>query len=94
MVTAPGCPARATISASRWCCLAFSTSCGMPVRLSMRESVSDTSTFTVPTSTGSSMAFSRWISWMMALTVAQKVSAVVTPWRRSSSRNTAATPRA
>ena len=30
MVTAPGCPACATIAASRACCLAFSTSCATP----------------------------------------------------------------
>jgi len=73
MVTDPGCPARATISASRWCCLAFSTSCGTPARFSMRDSVSDTSTDTVPTSTGSSMACSRCVSVMMAFSFSRLV---------------------
>ena len=52
IVTAPGWPAPATISASRWWYLAFSTLCGSPARWNMRDSVSDTSTLTVPTSTG------------------------------------------
>ena len=52
IVTAPGWPAPATISASRWWYFAFSTLCWMPARLNMRDSVSDTSTLTVPTSTG------------------------------------------
>ena len=59
IVTAPGWPARATISASRWWYFAFSTLCGMPARLSMRDSVSDTSTLTVPTSTGKPSSCSR-----------------------------------
>ena len=52
IVTAPGWPAPATISASRWWYFAFSTLCVKPARLNMRDSVSDTSTLTVPTSTG------------------------------------------
>src|SRR2546430_13085899 len=52
IVMAPGCPACATISASRWWYLAFKTSCRKPRRLSMRDSVSETSTLTVPTRIG------------------------------------------
>ncbi len=49
----PGWPASETISASFWWCLALSTECRMPRRVSIRDNVSDTSTETVPTSTGS-----------------------------------------
>ena len=55
-------PARATISASCWWYFAFSTECVMPRRLSMRDSVSDTSTEMVPTSTGWPRLWSRSIS--------------------------------
>ena len=48
IVIEPFCPAPATISASRWWYLAFSTSCLRPRRLSCRDSVSETSTVTVP----------------------------------------------
>ena len=52
-VTAPLWPASATIFASLSCCLAFSTVCGMPLRLQQApESSSDFSTETVPTRTG------------------------------------------
>ena len=51
-VTASSLPACVTISASRSCCFAFSTSCGMPFFCSSRESFSDFSTEIVPTSTG------------------------------------------
>ena len=67
IVTAPGRPASATTSDSLLCCFAFSTLCVMPRRLSIRDSVSDTSTFVVPTSTGSSILWSRSISSMIAL---------------------------
>ncbi len=45
-------PAWVTIMASRVCCLALSTSWGMPRWLSWRERYSLFSTLTVPTSTG------------------------------------------
>ena len=51
-VTAPGRPACATITASRSCCLAFSTWQVIPRRFSMSLSSSDFSMDTVPTSTG------------------------------------------
>jgi hypothetical protein len=51
-VTAWSRPAWVTISASRVCCLALSTSWGTPRLVSMRESFSDFSTEMVPTSTG------------------------------------------
>src|SRR6266536_3330702 len=41
IVMAPGCPACATISASRWWYLAFKTSCRKPRRLSMLDLVED-----------------------------------------------------
>ena len=52
IVTAPGWPASAMISASDWCCLAFRTLCGMPLAVRSLWSVSETSTETVPTRTG------------------------------------------
>ena len=52
MVTAPSLPAWATISASRSCCLAFSTLCCTPRFFSSAESASLFSMLTVPTSTG------------------------------------------
>ncbi len=55
-VTAPLRPAWATIAASRSWYLAFSTSCGMPLRLSILETSSDFSTLIVPTRTG-------WPAW-------------------------------
>jgi len=51
-VTAWSRPAWATIRASRVCCLAFRTSWAMPLRSSMRESISDFSTEAVPTRMG------------------------------------------
>ena len=51
-VTAPIVPARATIAASRSCCFAFNTSCGIPRLRSWAETSSDFSTETVPTKTG------------------------------------------
>ena len=51
-VTPPLRPAWATIVASRSWYFAFSTSCGTPWRLSIRETSSDFSTLTVPTRTG------------------------------------------
>ena len=52
IVTAPGWPAPATISASRWWYFAFSTLCCSPARLNSFASVSDASTLVVPMSTG------------------------------------------
>ena len=67
-VTAESWPAWVTISASRSCCFAFSTSCGMPRFSSSRDSFSDFSTEIVPTSTG-------WpFSWRSAMS---SVAAVV-----------------
>jgi len=45
-------PGLAMIAASRSWYLAFSTSCGTPLRLSIRDRTSDFSTLVVPTSTG------------------------------------------
>ena len=67
MVTMPGSPASATISASCLWYLAFSTECRMPRRLSIRERVSDTSTEMVPTSTGRPWPWISAISSMRAL---------------------------
>ena len=52
MVTIFGRPAWVTISASRACCLAFSTLCGSFSFLSISESSSEFSIEVVPTSTG------------------------------------------
>ena len=52
IVTAPGCPARETISASDLCCLALRTLWGIFFLLSILDNSSETSTVTVPTSTG------------------------------------------
>ena len=52
IVTAPWRPACATISASRSCCLAFSTSWRMPRFLSRPESLSEFSIEIVPTRIG------------------------------------------
>ncbi|MNC86851.1 hypothetical protein D3C83_25370 [compost metagenome] len=52
MVTILGRPAWITISASRACCLAFSTLCGSCSFLSISESISEFSIEVVPTSAG------------------------------------------
>ena len=52
IVIAPFWPAFSMMCASRSCCLALSTLCSTPCRSSSRESISLTSTDTVPTSTG------------------------------------------
>ena len=52
MVTAPGAPASATISASCAWNFAFNTLCLMPALSNALESISDFSTDTVPTRTG------------------------------------------
>ena len=51
-VTAPLRPACAMMFASRSCCLAFSTWCGMPAFFSSSARCSDFSMEMVPTSTG------------------------------------------
>ena len=51
-VTAPLRPACATMCASRSCCLAFSTWCGMPAFLRSSARCSDFSMEMVPTRTG------------------------------------------
>ena len=67
MVTAPARPASATISASRWCNLAFNTLCGMLRSLSARLNNSLISTDVVPTNTGRPASRSLTISSMAAL---------------------------
>ena len=52
IVTAPFCPARATISASLLCCFAFKTLCGTPFLFNILERSSDASTEIVPTNEG------------------------------------------
>ena len=70
-VTPPTRPAWATISASRKCCLALSTSWGMPFFSSSRERCSDLDTEAVPTSTGWPSA---WRSTMSSTTAANLAS--------------------
>ena len=67
MVTVPGRPASATMSASFWCSLAFSTWCGILRMFSVRLSSSEISTEVVPTSTGRPALRSFSISSMTAL---------------------------
>ena len=52
IVIALGCPACATISASRSCCFAFNTSCFILAFFNIPERYSDTSMDDVPTKTG------------------------------------------
>ncbi len=66
MVMAPGRPAWATISASRSCCLAFSTSCFSFSFFRMPDSSSEVSMEVVPTSTGWPRCWQSWMSSMMA----------------------------
>jgi hypothetical protein len=66
-VTAPLRPAWATMYASRSCCLAFSTSCGMPIRSSIVWITCDFSTLAVPTSTGCPRSCADLISSITAL---------------------------
>ena len=73
IVMEPGWPACATISASRSWYLAFSTSCFRPLRFSMRDSVSETSTLTVPISTGNPFLCCRSASSMTALYFSRRV---------------------
>ena len=73
-VTAPGRPAMATTCASRACCLALRTSCGMPTFCSERDSRSDFSTLVVPTRTGWPLA---WRSEMSSTTASYLASSVL-----------------
>ncbi|MCY1305504.1 hypothetical protein D9M70_553120 [compost metagenome] len=65
MVTAPGRPAWAMISASFSWYLAFRTLCSMPACSSSLETYSEDSMVAVPTSTGRPLA---WQSLMSAIT--------------------------
>ena len=67
MVTVPGLPASATMSASFWCNLAFSTLCLIFTRVSIRLNNSEVSTEVVPTSTGLPFFTRSSISLMTAL---------------------------
>ena len=74
IVTAPRWPASLMISASRSCCFAFRTLCGMPRRFRSCERYSETSTAIVPTSTG--WPFS-WRSSMSSMTASYFASFVL-----------------
>ena len=83
MVTAFGRPACATISASRACCFAFSTSCGRSAFARWPDSISEFSIDVVPTSTGCPRS---WQS-LMSATIAPTFSASVRyTWSFSSFR--------
>ena len=82
-VTAPSRPAWATTSASRKCCLAFSTLCGMPRFSSSRDSSSDLATDAVPTSTGWPGS---WRSAMSSTTALNFASSVLKTRSGSSAR--------
>ena len=73
MVTAPLRPAWATISASRWCCLALSTLCGTPFFLRKLETTSLLAMETVPTSTGWPFSCSSSISLATASNFSRSV---------------------
>ena len=73
IVTAPRWPARETISASCWWYLAFRTVWITPVRFSIRDSTSDESTLTVPTSTGWPRLFASSISRTTAVNLSRRV---------------------
>ncbi|MNT77235.1 hypothetical protein D3C72_2163290 [compost metagenome] len=66
MVTAPGRPAWAMISASFSWYLALSTLCSMPALTSSWETYSELSIEAVPTSTGRPLAWHSLMSVMMA----------------------------
>ncbi len=80
IVTDPRSPARAMTSASCACCLAFSTLCGMPLRSSMPDSISDTSTLMVPTSTGCPRSCASLMLSMTALNLASLVLKIRSFW--------------
>ncbi len=65
IVTAPRWPASLMTSASRSCCFALSTWCGIPRCVSLLESISEISTEMVPTSTGWPRS---WVSAMSSTT--------------------------
>ena len=67
IVTCAGRPACATISASRACCFALSTLCGMPSLSSIAERRSEFSTDVVPTRIGWPLAVRSFTSRMIAL---------------------------
>ena len=73
IVTAPKRPAWATISASRWCCLAFRTLCLRPCFLSFFESISEVSIEIVPTRTGWPLSLRSRISSTTALNFSRLV---------------------
>ena len=62
IVTAPGAPAFATISASRSCCFALRTSCLILCFVSKTDTSSELSMLLVPTRTGWFLAWHSWIS--------------------------------
>ena len=66
IVTAPGAPAFAIISASRWCCLALRTSCLILCFFNRTDTLSELSMLLVPTSTGCCLTWHSWISLMTA----------------------------
>ncbi len=72
-VTAPLRPALAMIAASRACCFALRTSCGMPLRSSSDDSRSDFATLAVPTSTGWPFSCRSAMSSMTAANFASSV---------------------
>ena len=85
IVTAPGAPASAIVSPSRWANsgLALSTVCLMPRRDSSPPSSSETSTEIVPTRTGWPLA---WRSSISRATAAHLPSIVLKIWSLRSSR--------
>ncbi len=72
-VTPPRRPAWATTSASRKCCFAFNTLCGMPRFSSRRDRSSDLATDAVPTSMGWPVAWRSTMSSTTALNLASSV---------------------
>ena len=73
MVTPPLRPAWATISASRWWCLALRTLWGMPRFLRSEATTSLFATETVPTRMGCPLAWRRSISSQMAVNFSRSV---------------------
>ena len=73
MVTRPSVPASSMMRASRWCCLAFRTSWGMPSRESSLASSSLFSMETVPTRMGWPLAWRSLMSATMAASFSLRV---------------------
>ena len=73
MVTVPGLPASATISASRWCCFAFNTLCLIFFICNILLRSSEISTEVVPTNTGRPSPVSLTISSTTALNFSRTV---------------------